>query len=325
MADMGHPARAIGLRLNCPRVYDKLIDMRRCQTCEDYCGGNGAEIRCGYSPDQEKASVHPRNSLNNLAGNEWLFFTKSVLQTSYPSAHGQNLRRQHGANKPPQLMEHIIEFFTKPAQSVLDPFAGVGGTLIGATLCGRRATGIELNPRWIEVYRQVCRQEGLAEQEMMEGDCLTVLEELAAAGRRFDFVVTDPPYSVALEKTLSGDRYARRHANRRTDFDSFGSDPRDLRNLSTFEEYYQAMGRMAALLHPLLGSGGYLAVIIRDSYQGGQYLMVSYEVSRRVEAAGFVMKGIKVWYGTGARVRPYGYPYAYVPNIVHQNILIFRR
>jgi hypothetical protein len=49
------------------------------------------------------------------------------------------------------------------------------------------------------------------------------------------------------------------------------------------------------------------------------------EVAARFEAAGFVLKGVKVWYGTGARVRPYGYPTAYVPNIVHQNILVLRR
>ena len=36
-------------------------------------------------------------------------------------------------------------------------------------------------------------------------------------------------------------------------------------------------------------------------------------------------KGEKIWYSTGARIRPYGYPSAYVPNIVHQNILIFRK
>jgi hypothetical protein len=32
-----------------------------------------------------------------------------------------------------------------------------------------------------------------------------------------------------------------------------------------------------------------------------------------------------VWYATGARIRPYGYPYAYVPNITHQNIVIMRK
>jgi len=268
-------------------------------------------------------SVHPNNKLNALTGNQWLFFTKSVLRTSYPHGIGHKLRREQGGNKPPQLMQHIIEFFTKPGQSVLDPFAGVGGTLLGASLCGRKATGIELNPRWVELYRKVCQQEGIEPQETLVGDCLDVLPRLAEAGRTFHFIATDPPYSIALEKTMCDGKYDIQH--RKTDFDRYSDDPADFRNLASFEDFYDAIERAFALTLPLLRDGGYLAVIIRDSYQHGRYIPATYHVAERIERGGYVLKGIKVWYGTGARVRPYGYPNAYVPNIVHQNIVIFRK
>jgi len=268
-------------------------------------------------------SVHPRNKLNALAGNEWLFFTKSVLRTSYSHGLGHKLRRQQGGNKPPQLMQHIIEFFTKPGQSVLDPFCGVGGTLLGASLCGRKATGIELNPRWLEVYRQVCAQEGIEPQETLVGDCLEVLPRLRAEKRLFDFIATDPPYSIALEKTMCDGVYDIQH--RKTDMARFSEAKADFRNLATFEEFYAAIRRAFRLTFPLLRRGGYLAVIIRDSYQGGRYVPATYEIAERICRGGYVLKGIKVWYATGARVRPYGYPHSYIPNIVHQNIVIFRR
>jgi DNA modification methylase len=100
---------------------------------------------------------HPRNTLNELSGEEWLYFTKSVWTTAYPSELGHAIRRQHGANKPPRLMARLIEFFTKSGELVLDPFAGVGGTLLGAAIARgpRRALGIELSPRWAEVYAEV--------------------------------------------------------------------------------------------------------------------------------------------------------------------------
>ena len=41
---------------------------------------------------------HPDNTLNDLSGEEWLYFTKSVWGTAYPSELGHNLRKQHGAN-----------------------------------------------------------------------------------------------------------------------------------------------------------------------------------------------------------------------------------
>ena len=54
--------------------------------------------------------------------------------TAYPWELGHALRKQHGANKPPRLMARLIEFFTKSGELVLDPFAGVGGTLLGAAI-----------------------------------------------------------------------------------------------------------------------------------------------------------------------------------------------
>src|SRR5579871_5284432 len=77
---------------------------------------------------------HPRNTLNDMSGARFLYFTKSVLSTAYPSIYGHHLRKKHGANKPPQIMALLIEFFTKSGMAVLDPFAGVGGTLIGASM-----------------------------------------------------------------------------------------------------------------------------------------------------------------------------------------------
>src|SRR5262249_61799265 len=102
---------------------------------------------------------HPRNTLNELSGEAWLYFTKSVWTTAYPSELGHARRKAHGANKPPRLMARLIEFFTKTGELVLDPFAGTGGTLLGAAISRgpRRALGIELDPRWAAIFEDVVR------------------------------------------------------------------------------------------------------------------------------------------------------------------------
>ncbi len=101
--------------------------------------------------------MHPDNTLNEMSGEEWLYFTKSLWTTAYPSELGHALRRSHGANKPPRLMARLIEFFSRGGELVLDPFAGVGGTLLGAAICRspRRAIGFEIDPRWAVIYEQV--------------------------------------------------------------------------------------------------------------------------------------------------------------------------
>src|ERR1041385_2350408 len=102
---------------------------------------------------------HPRNTLNELSGEAWLYFTKSVWTTAYPSELGHALRKEHGANKPPRLMARLTQFFTRGGELVLDPFAGVGGTLLGAAIArpARRALGFEIDARWASVYDSVVR------------------------------------------------------------------------------------------------------------------------------------------------------------------------
>ncbi len=270
---------------------------------------------------------HPKNQLNDLSGEEWLYFTKSVITTAFPSEHGHALRKAHGANKPPQLMKLLIEFFTRGDGRVLDPFAGVGGTLIGAALCEppRECLGIEINPRWIEVYHQVVARSGgaLRAYPLVQGNCLDEIARLDEAS--FDFIATDPPYNVHLDRTMCDGRYDRTFANRRTDYDMRSDDPRDLANLGDYDAYLEAMERVFAACLRVLKPKRYMAVIVRNAYQNGEYLFSHADLARRAKAAGFVPKGEKVWYQTGTRLRPYGYPFAYVPNIAHQHIVILQR
>lgn len=293
---------------------------------------------------------HPANQLNELTGEEWLYFTKSLLVTAYPSELGHSARKQHGANKPPRLMARLIEFFTKSGELVLDPFAGVGGTLLGAAIARgpRRAIGLEINPVWAGVYEEVAaalaaEREGTgplladlgsadpggprgfdpAGCEMRVGDALALLPGLADAS--VDFVATDPPYTVQLPLTMAGGRLAETHANRRTDYAMVSADPADLANAPTHDAYLDAMERVFGELARVLRPGRYVAVIVRDAYVDGVYRFTGSDLAARASAAGLVAKGDLVWYQAGTRLRPYGYPRAFVPNIAHQHIVIMRR
>ena len=57
-------------------------------------------------------------------------------------------RPNHPCPKPLPLMAELIRLFTDPGETVLDPFAGSGTTLVAAKAAGRRAIGIEIEPEW---------------------------------------------------------------------------------------------------------------------------------------------------------------------------------
>ncbi len=293
---------------------------------------------------------HPSNALNELSGEEWLYFTKSIWSTAYPSELGHDLRKAHGANKPPRLMCRLIEFFTKSDELVLDPFAGVGGTLLGAAIAQgpRRAIGIELEPRWIEVYDRVIARSSAerdgrgplladigpsdpggartfdpAGLELRLGDALAVLPTLADAS--VDLVATDPPYNVQLPLTMAGGKLAESHANRRTDYAMVTEDPADLANSPDYPTFLDRMETVLAECRRVLRPNRYATVIVRDAYQDGRYVFTGADIAARAERVGLVPKGDLVWYQAGTRLRPYGYPNAFVPNIAHQHILVLRR
>jgi DNA modification methylase len=49
----------------------------------------------------------------------------------------------HDFQKPLSLMMRLIEIYTNPGDTILDPYAGSGTTILAAVLTGRNAIGIE--------------------------------------------------------------------------------------------------------------------------------------------------------------------------------------
>ncbi|QYM93334.1 DNA-methyltransferase [Dickeya zeae] len=66
----------------------------------------------------------------------------------------------HPAQKPIRLMKALIELVTIPGQTVLDPFAGSGSTIIAANELGRAGIAIELNEGYCEIIRSRLRISG---------------------------------------------------------------------------------------------------------------------------------------------------------------------
>ena len=60
----------------------------------------------------------------------------------------------HPAAFPTQLPEWFIRLFTDEGDTVLDPFAGSGSTLIAARQLGRRSIGIDTNPEYCQIMRE---------------------------------------------------------------------------------------------------------------------------------------------------------------------------
>jgi DNA modification methylase len=276
----------------------------------------------------ERGIYHTGNRLNDLTGKEWVFSTRSVINKAYPPSFGLNLRSEHGGQKPPELCAELIATFTKAGQRVLDPFAGVGGSLLGAALSDREAVGVELNPRWIEIYREVCRLEGMEPKEVHCGDSRQVLPTLEPTS--FDLLLTDVPYWDMDRRRRSTGKFKRagkasaeRSSSKLKAFT--GSAPAQPHiGVEGVEGWLSLLSDVFSAAVPLLKPRAYMAVFIGDMYHSGRYHPLSTYLTSLLDSLGLTMKANLVWYDVSKRLNVYGYRYEFIPSMIHQNILIFR-
>ena len=88
--------------------------------------------------------------------------------TEYASLCGQNVlrcprvssqKKEHGAEKPVELLAEILDVATKQGGSVLDSFMGSATTGVACIRTGRRFIGIEIEPKYFEIAVQRCKRE----------------------------------------------------------------------------------------------------------------------------------------------------------------------
>ena len=271
---------------------------------------------------------HTGNRLNDFTGKEWVFSTRSVMNKAYPPSFQLELRSRHGGQKPPELCADLIRTFTKAGQRVLDPFMGVGGTLLGATISDRRALGVEINPEWTGIYEEVCRREGIPAQEHIIGDSRTVLAEVEPAS--FDLLLTDVPYWDMDRRRRSQGKFKRAGGEaserRQSKLHRFAEDSETAPStgIAGQGEWLDLLANVFGQARRALKPRAYLAVFIGDMYHSGQYHPLSMYVTGVLQNLGYTMKANLVWYDVSKKLNVYGYRYEFIPSMVHQNILVFR-
>jgi site-specific DNA-methyltransferase (adenine-specific) len=72
---------------------------------------------------------------------------------------------KHPAEKPQDMLRHIIRTSSYEGDVVLDCFAGSGSTLVAAASLGRRAIGIEIEDRWVSYAAQFIRNKAYIQMD----------------------------------------------------------------------------------------------------------------------------------------------------------------
>lgn len=301
-----------------------------------------------------------KNYLNNLSNKNWLVSTKSVyfsnerdtlnfdsevvqefkdllekknydlelklgqkiqsVLNSRPIPRDK-LKSQHPATFAESDINRLITFFTKKNEWILDPFAGVGSTLISCLQTGRNGYGIELTAKWVNIANKRIRtiENKNVQVKVLKGDARVAIKQL---NKKFQFIITSPPYWNILKKDkdhkVLSERINKGLATK------YSNKNEDLGNIESYHVFLEQLGNIFKECKEILDKRRYMCVIVSDFRHKSKFYSFHSDLAKVIEKHGFSLEGITILVQNNKNLYPYGMPYAFVSNIIHQYILIFR-
>jgi DNA modification methylase len=259
--------------------------------------------------------------LNNLTGKEWLqnSFTIwiDVVKTSEERA------TKHPALFPQELVEKLIRLYLRdPGSVVLDPFMGIGSTMLASMNQGMKGIGFDLSKDFCGIAKgRIGKFQGTlaSEFEILNPDIYnkdsrtisTIIPEASV-----DLVVTSPPYWDILNQKRTADGKIIRN---------YSSDTEDLGNIPDYEEFLADLKNVYTEVFKVMKPGARCIAVVMDIRKKDKFYPLHEDQSRIMREIGFELDEYVIW----DRQRDYnnmktlGYPYVYRFNRVHEFICIY--
>ncbi|MDW8396013.1 MAG: site-specific DNA-methyltransferase [Anaerolineae bacterium] len=260
---------------------------------------------------------------NDLDGASWTRYSISIWSDIRKTA--EEVALKHPAMFPEALAGRLIECFSRRGMTVLDPFLGVGSTLLAAKRLGRHGIGIELNPEYAQIAERRLNTFSL---EQLWGaderpDYRVIVDDANnldqyVASEQVDLVVTSPPYWDILLEKRTADYKPIRH---------YGNEERDLGKIRDYSQFIDALRNVFSKVFAVLRPRGYCCVVVMDIRKRDRLYSYHSDFAAMMQQIGFEYDDLIVWDRRHEynNLRPLGYPAVFRVNKVHEFILIFKK
>jgi DNA modification methylase len=274
----------------------------------------------------ERGKYNPNNKLNDLTGKEWIKFSKSWFIHTPPRRKDNEIL--HPAKYPESLVAEFIKFFTKKNAWVLDPFLGSGSTLVAAGELNRNGIGIELNSKYLNISKKRITDKKFTKKLIpLKGNSLQLKELLkknSFSKRRFDFVITSPPYWNQLERNSM-----RQKVRSQNGLDTkYSKSKNDIGNLTNYEDFLEQQAKIFDQVYDVTKDKAYLVIVTNNIYYKSKLYPLAYDTAISLTKRGkksWVLKDEKIWLHNDKPLIALGINSAWVGNRHHQYCLIFRK
>jgi len=269
----------------------------------------------------------PENTLNDLDGKQWIKATKSWFIINPRSRTSAQL--EHPAKFPEELVKRLVSFFSKSGSWILDPFAGVGSTLIACRETSRNSVGIELNPDFAMTGRKYLEtMEGNSQHYLIVGDAHDAQSLIESQFKddvpEFDYLITSPPYWDMLRKSRGGSDSVHKEREEKGLKQHYSESNRDLGNIEDYDGYIEKLASILIGLKPLLKQNAYLTIIVQNMRDvDGRMRPIAWDLASRLSKDYWLQQEL-IWCQDNKKLGIWGYPTTYVSNVHHHYCLVFQ-
>ncbi len=247
----------------------------------------------------KKTCSCPDTHINCLTAKEWIKGQVAIWELYY---EGRDIRDKdiHPAVFPIALPKKCIELFTHKGELVLDPFVGIGTTLIAARDLERNAVGFDLNQKYIDFCNTKLSQLNMSlfanstKQIAICDDAINIPRYLNE--ETVSLCVTSPPYAnmlnhERLNKSLRSDLRENKYYKK---VQQYSDNPRDLGTMR-LKEYIDALAEIYKGILPLLKPKAHCVINVNDLWENNHRYPTHSYIIEAMENIGYELRNIIIW------------------------------
>ena len=236
--------------------------------------------------------------INCLTAKDWVRSQVAVWELYYEKRDIRD-KDVHPAVFPVALPKKCIQLFTHEGELVVDPFVGIGTTLVAARDLGRNAVGFDLSKKYADFSNKRLAQLELnygnaTKQIAICDDAINIPKYLNE--NTISLLVTSPPYAnmlnhKRLNKSLRSDLRNNKHFKK---VQQYSNNPRDLGTMKP-EQYANALAEIYKGMLPLLKTRAHCVININDLWENNHRYPTHSYIIEAMTKVGYELRNIIIW------------------------------
>jgi len=203
--------------------------------------------------------------------------------------------KTHPAKMRAEVFLDIMEYVSKPGETILDPFGGIG-TTAAAALYGRNVILVEVEQYYADIASEIYR--GWEEEGRATGSVTVICQDnRQVLPLPCNHIITSPPYGSDLYKAagaLEGSDFYEGSTRMQDMVEQYGQHPLNIGRLNKFM-YQKQMDKLYKKMVDSIPAGGTISITHRDRTENGERVLYAMGIIKSMASLGMGIKLMERW------------------------------